>query len=76
MLASKATTPVVKEYKYTMTVTEKTPDAVVMASYTCNADPERTGDRAGRHFFIDSNSNDINVNGTQPATATDEIINP
>jgi len=39
----KGDNPVVKEYKYTMTVTEKTPDTVV-ASYTCNADPERTGD--------------------------------
>jgi hypothetical protein len=71
----KGDNPVVKEYKYTMTVTEKTPDAVV-ASYTCNADPERTGDRAGRHFLIDSNSTDIHVNPTQPATATDEIIKP
>jgi hypothetical protein len=71
----KGDNPVVKEYKYTMTLTEKTPGAPG-ASYTCNADPERTGDRAGRHFLIDSNSNDIHVNATQPAAATDEIIKP
>ena len=67
--------PVVSEYEYTMTVTEKGPDAAV-ASYACNADPKRTGDRAGRHFYIDSNSHDIRVNPTQPATAADEIIKP
>jgi hypothetical protein len=71
----KGDNPVVQEYKYTMTVTEKSPDEPV-ASFTCNADPERTGDRAGKHFFIDSNSNDVHVNATQPAIATDEIIKP
>jgi len=67
--------PVVSEYAYTMTVTEKTPDAP-MTSYSCNADPTRTGDRGGRHLYIDSNSHDIHANATQPATAADEIIKP
>jgi hypothetical protein len=66
--------PSVKGYAYTITVTEKLPAGA--ASYTCTADPERTGDRGGRHFYIDSNSNDIRVNATQPATAADEIIKP
>ena len=67
--------PVVSEYVYTMTVTPQAP-GVPEASYTCNANPERTGDRAGRHFYIDSTSPDIHVNATQPASAADEIIKP
>jgi hypothetical protein len=67
--------PSLNEYSYTMTVTEKSTDATT-ASYSCNADPERTGDRAGRHFYADSSSNLIHVNVTQPASATDEIIKP
>ena len=42
------------------------------AWFTCNADPVRTGDRAGRHFYIDSNSHDIRVNATQAATVSDD----
>jgi hypothetical protein len=67
--------PLLNEYSYTITIPEKSANATT-ASYSCNADPERTGDRAGRHFYIDSTSNDIHVNATQPATATDEIIKP
>ena len=67
--------PSLSQYSYTMTVTEKSADAVT-ASYSCNADPERTGDRAGRHFYIDSTSDVIHANPTQPASATDEIIKP
>jgi hypothetical protein len=71
----KADRPSLSQYSYTMTVTEKSADAGT-ASYRCNADPERTGDREGRHFYTDSTSNDIHVNATQPASATDEIIKP
>jgi len=67
--------PSINEYSYTIAVSEKSP-STGMASFTCNADPERSGDRAGRHFYIDSTSNDIHVNATQPASATDEIIKP
>jgi hypothetical protein len=67
--------PSLSDYSYTMTVTEKSADAA-MASYRCNADPERTGDRAGRHFYVDSTANVIHANPTQPASATDEIIRP
>ena len=67
--------PSLNEYSYTIAVSEKSPSTGV-ASFTCNADPERSGDRAGRHFYIDSTSNDIHVNPTQPASATDEIIKP
>lgn len=65
--------PSLNQYSYTITLTESSANAGA-TSYSCNADPERTGDRAGRHFYIDSSSNDIHVNATQPATATDEII--
>lgn len=60
--------PSLSEYSYTI--------AVTAASYNCNADPERTGDRAGRHYYVDSTGNDIHVNATQPATAADEVIKP
>ena len=67
--------PSLSQYSYTITIPEKSPDAAT-ASYTCNADPERAGDRAGRHFYVDSTSNDVHVNATQPASATDEVIKP
>ena len=67
--------PSLNEYAYTIAVAEKSP-STGLASYTCNADPERTGDRAGRHFYIDSSSSNIHVNATQPASATDEILKP
>jgi|SoiMethySBSTD1v2_1073268.scaffolds.fasta_scaffold2154709_2 hypothetical protein len=67
--------PSLSQYSYTITVPEKSADAPT-ASYSCNADPERNGDRAARHFYIDSTTNNIHVNATQPASATDEIIKP
>ena len=67
--------PSVNEYAYTIAVSEKS-ESTGTNSYTCNADPERTGDRAGRHFYIDSTSNDIHLNATQPASAADEIFKP
>jgi Tfp pilus assembly protein PilE len=71
----KGARPSLNQYSYTMTVTEKSADAAT-SSYSCNADPEPTGDRAGRHFYVDSTSNDMHVNATQSASATDEIIKP
>ena len=67
--------PVLSDYVYTMTVAAKNPGSSE-ASYSCNADPQRTGDRAGRHFYIDSASSEIHVNATQPASAADETIKP
>jgi hypothetical protein len=67
--------PSLSDYSYTMTVTEKSDDAAT-PMYRCNADPERTGDRAGRHFYVDSTSSEIHTNTTQPASAADEIIKP
>ena len=67
--------PSLNQYSYTITLPEPSPNAAA-TSYSCNADPEHPGDRAGRHFYIDSTSNDIHVNATQPASARDEIIKP
>jgi hypothetical protein len=67
--------PSLNQYSYTITIPEKSADAAT-PSYSCNADPERTGDRGGRHFYIDSTSNNVHVNATQPASATDEILKP
>jgi hypothetical protein len=39
-------------------------------SFSCNADPVS----AGRHFYIDSASNQIHVNPNEPASARDEIL--
>ena len=61
--------PVVSEYAYTITVNSG-------SSYSVNADPGRTGDRGGRHFYVDSTSNEIHVNNTQSATAADETLKP
>ena len=64
----------IKDYVLTVKVTAKAPGAPE-GSYTCNADPELTGDRAGRHYYIDSSSTNIHVNDTQPATAADKTLN-
>ena len=44
--------------------------------YSCNADPSPTSHLGGRHFYIDSKSQAIRVNATQPATEKDEILKP
>lgn len=40
--------------------------------FSCNADP--ANEKVGRHFYIDSTSNQIHVNATQPATANDQTL--
>lgn len=67
--------PVLNEYVYSITTITKTAENP-LASYSISADPARTGDRTGRHFFMDSTSTDIHVNNTQPATPRDEVIKP
>lgn len=67
--------PVVREYVLVMTVTPKTSDTP-NGAFSCNANPQRAGAGSGRYFYIDSNSSIIRVNATQPATATDEILQP
>lgn len=66
-----ASNAAVQDYTLTLNVT---PKGTTDGSYTCNADPKRTGERAGRHFYMDSSSTDIHVNETQPATAADKTL--
>lgn len=69
------TTPVVDGYVYTMKVIPKSTSS--QAGYTINADPQvPTGVSAtGTNFYyVDSDTNIIHVNATQPASATDPPI--
>ncbi|HYV00492.1 MAG TPA: hypothetical protein VE977_16800 [Pyrinomonadaceae bacterium] len=43
--------------------------------YSCNADPAGDGPQ-GRHFYMDSKSNGLHANPTQPATASDPVAQP
>ena len=56
---------------YALTMSTNPPGAGTPASFSCNADPTKTGPTAGRHFYIDSTSQAIHVNASQPASATD-----
>jgi len=62
----------VKDYVLTLNVIPKTTGAPE-GSYTCSADPDKQGAGSGRHFYIDSITNNIHVNASQPATANDPI---
>ena len=69
------TTPVVEGYIFTMRVIPKS--TAQPASYAINADPQVTegvGATGKNHYYLDSNTNTIHVNDSQPATATDPPI--
>jgi len=69
------TTPVVDGYVYVMRVVPKS--TTTQAGFAVNADPQVTegvGATGKNHFYLDSDSNTIHVNATQPATATDPPI--
>lgn len=63
----------VKDYVITVTVTPKASGAPE-GSYTVTADPEKSGDRAGRHLYMDNTSASIHFNETQTATAADPVM--
>jgi len=63
--------PSLKSYVLTMEVNQGADGAF----YSCNADPAGDGPQ-GRHFYIDSRSNALHVNPTQPASASDPIVQP
>ena len=68
-------TPLVEGYIFTMRVIPKSTSTP--AGYSVNADPQVTegvGATGKNHFFLDSNSNTIHVNGSQQATLTDPPI--
>jgi len=69
------TTPVVEGYVFQMKVVPKSTTS--QAGYTINSDPQVTegvGATGKNHFYVDSNSNTIHVNATQPASITDPPI--
>jgi prepilin-type N-terminal cleavage/methylation domain-containing protein len=69
------TTPVVDGYVFVMRVTPKSTTA--QPGFAINADPQVTEGVSAtgkNHFFVDSNSNTIHVNSTQPAAITDPPI--
>jgi prepilin-type N-terminal cleavage/methylation domain-containing protein len=69
------TTPVVEGYVFQMRVIPKS--TTTQPGYVLNADPQVTegvGATGKNHFYFDSDSNTIHVNGTQPATVSDPPI--
>ena len=69
------TTPVVDGYVYNMRVIAKSTTA--QAGFAINADPqvaEGVGATGKNHFYMDSETNTIHVNETQPATISDPPI--
>ena len=70
-----STTPIVEGYVFAMKVIPKSTSQ--QAGYTINADPqvsEGVGATGKNHYYLDSDTNTIHVNATQPATATDPPI--
>ena len=68
-------TPVVEGYIFTMKVVPKS--TAQPASFQINADPQVTEGVAAtgkNHYYLDSNTNTIHVNDSQPASATDPPI--
>ena len=61
---------------YVFTLTVNPASDTTPSSYVCNADPAPTSPQGGRHFYIDSDSLDIRMNPTKPATSKDEILRP
>ena len=67
--------PVVDGYVFTMRVIPKS--TTQQPAYTINADPQQSegvGATGKNHFYLDSDSNTIHVNDSQPATISDPPI--
>ena len=68
-------TPVVEGYVFQMRVIPKS--TTTQPGYAVNADPQVTegvGATGKNHFYLDSDSNTIHVNSTQPAAVADNPI--
>ena len=64
----------IKDYIINCKVTSKSSGGSE-SSFSCNADPnQQHGERTGRHLYIDSSSGNIHWNETQPATASDQVM--
>lgn len=69
------TTPVVEGYVFTMRVTPRS--TTQQAAWAVNADPqvtEGTSATGRNHYYLDSESNTIRVNESQPAAPSDPSI--
>lgn len=69
------TTPVVEGYIFTLRVIPRSTSQP--ASYSLNADPqvsEGISATGKNHYYLDSDTNTIHVNDSQPATASDPAI--
>ena len=62
-------------YFLTMTVNNRSSGAA-QSSYYCNADPDPVANPGGRHFYLSSDSPELRVNPTKPATADDPPFQP
>jgi hypothetical protein len=62
-------------YFLSMTVANRSSGAS-QSSYHCNADPDPAANPAGKHFYLSSDSPELRVNPTKPATADDEAFQP
>ena len=60
-------------YVFTLNIN---PSNLDPGSYSCNADPASTSPHGGRHYYVDSISQDIRVNPSRPATKDDELFRP
>ena len=68
-------TPVVEGYVFNLRVVPKS--TTNQAGFAVNADPQVTegvGATGKNHFYLDSDSNTIHVNTSQPATVADPPI--
>ena len=68
-------TPLVEGYVFTMKVIPRSTNQ--QAGYTINADPqvsEGVSATGKNHYYVDSDTNTIHVNATQPATVSDPPI--
>ncbi|MBA2526221.1 MAG: hypothetical protein H0V18_10650 [Pyrinomonadaceae bacterium] len=67
--------PTLYGYILTMRVANRSSGAA-QSSYGCNADPDPAVNPTGRHFYLGSDSPELRVNPTKPATANDEAFQP
>ncbi|MFN2510334.1 MAG: hypothetical protein ABR568_02690 [Pyrinomonadaceae bacterium] len=63
-------------YFLTMAVNNRSSSGAAQSSYHCNADPDPVANPSGRHFFLGSDSPQLHVNPTKPATSDDEAFQP
>jgi prepilin-type N-terminal cleavage/methylation domain-containing protein len=69
------TTPIVDGYVYTMKVIPKS--TTTQPGFSINADPQvatGVGATGKNHYYVDSDTNTIHVNDSQPAAASDPPI--